>query len=155
MRSRVFEVTRLQKVANNWKGLPAAEVVQHAYPVQSFSPSCTWAECSSISIDKHHARVKIISRDRQGLLAKGGRRGAAAAEPVADRFHLIQILKQALARRHSQLWMPAVEFLQQKHVWSNGPVEGHINRLKTMKRQMWQTNSQKITLFRPFQSMLE
>jgi hypothetical protein len=24
-----------------------------------------------------------------------------------------------------------------KHVWSNGPVEGHINRLKTLKRQMY------------------
>jgi transposase len=23
-----------------------------------------------------------------------------------------------------------------KEVWSNGPVEGHINRLKTLKRQM-------------------
>jgi transposase len=24
-----------------------------------------------------------------------------------------------------------------EHVWSNGPVEGHINRLKTLKRQMY------------------
>jgi transposase len=24
-----------------------------------------------------------------------------------------------------------------KHRWSNGPVEGHINRLKTVKRQMY------------------
>ena len=24
-----------------------------------------------------------------------------------------------------------------KQVWSNGPVEGHINRLKTLKRQMY------------------
>jgi transposase len=24
-----------------------------------------------------------------------------------------------------------------EHAWSNGPVEGHINRLKTLKRQMY------------------
>jgi transposase len=24
-----------------------------------------------------------------------------------------------------------------KQVWGNGPVEGHINRLKTLKRQMY------------------
>jgi transposase len=23
------------------------------------------------------------------------------------------------------------------HAWSNGPVEGHINRLKTLRRQMY------------------
>jgi transposase len=24
-----------------------------------------------------------------------------------------------------------------EYVWSNGPVEGHVNRLKTLKRQMY------------------
>jgi hypothetical protein len=24
-----------------------------------------------------------------------------------------------------------------EHVWSNGPTEGHINRMKTLKRQMY------------------
>jgi transposase len=41
----------------------------------------------------------------------------------------------SFVRRLKKDWAAAENAV--KHVWSNGPVEGHINRLKTLKRQMY------------------
>ena len=42
---------------------------------------------------------------------------------------------QQFARRLKQDWAAVEAAIHEK--WSNGPVEGQINRLKTLKRQMY------------------
>ncbi|SEF11372.1 Transposase [Rhizobiales bacterium GAS191] len=43
-----------------------------------------------------HPEVEIVSRDRCGLYAQGAREGASQARQVADRFHLLQNLRETI-----------------------------------------------------------
>jgi hypothetical protein len=54
-----------------------------------------------------HPTIEIVSRDHCGLYARGARQGAAQARQVADRFHLIQNLRQAIEQQLSRDHCPA------------------------------------------------
>src|SRR5271165_4149199 len=64
-----------------------------------------------------YPEVTIVSRDRQGVYAEGARRGAPEAVQVADRFHLVLNLIQAVEhhlavnRRHLRIARPSAPAL--------------------------------------------
>lgn len=49
-----------------------------------------------------HPEVEIISRDRCGLYTHGARQGAPQARQVADRFHLLQNLREHIEQQLSR-----------------------------------------------------
>ena len=53
-----------------------------------------------------HPGLEIVSRDRCGLYAQGARQGAPQARQVADRFHLLQNLRQTIEQQLSRAPRP-------------------------------------------------
>jgi transposase len=53
-----------------------------------------------------HPEVEIVSRDRCGLYAQGARAGASQARQVADRFHLLQNLRETIEAQLSRVDRP-------------------------------------------------
>ena len=49
-----------------------------------------------------HPEIEIISRDRCGLYAQGAREGAPQARQIADRFHLLQNLRETIEAQLSR-----------------------------------------------------
>jgi hypothetical protein len=47
---------------------------------------------------KQHPEIEFVRRDRCGLYAQGIRKGAPSARQVADRFHLMQNLRESIER---------------------------------------------------------
>ncbi len=52
---------------------------------------------------KHHPDIEIISRDRCGSFAQGAQEGAPQACQVADRFHILQNLREAIQAQLSRV----------------------------------------------------
>jgi transposase len=73
-------------------------VVADVLPDRSASSSETWLA--------RHPGIEIVSRDCCGLYAEAARRGAPKARQVADRFHLLQNLREAIETQLSQLERP-------------------------------------------------
>jgi transposase len=69
--------------------------------------------------------ANLIRKQSTGTLSEWLTRGEASPDPDLGRF--------AEGIRHDEAAVQAA--VTQR--WSNGPVEGHVNRLKTVKRQMY------------------
>ena len=52
---------------------------------------------------KQHPENEVVSRDRCGLYAQGVRQGASHARQVADRFHLLQNLRESIERHMTRV----------------------------------------------------
>jgi transposase len=51
---------------------------------------------------KQHSDIEIISRDRCGLFAQGAHEGAPQARQIADRFHILQNLRETIQAQLSR-----------------------------------------------------
>ena len=49
-----------------------------------------------------HPEIEVVSRDRGGLYAQGAREGAPQARQIADRFHLLQNLRETIETQLSR-----------------------------------------------------
>jgi len=63
-------------------------------PVRSAGATADWL--------KQHPDIEMICRDRCGSFAQGAHEGAPQARQVADRFHILQNLREAIQAQLSR-----------------------------------------------------
>ena len=72
--------------------------VTDVLPDRSASSAAEWLTA--------HPGIEIVCRDRCGLYAEAARHGAPKARQVADRFHLLQNLREAIEKQLSNIGRP-------------------------------------------------
>src|ERR1700719_2523805 len=111
-----------------------------------------------------HPEVTTVSRDRQGVYAEGARRGAPEAVQVADRFHLVLNLTQAVERelavnrRHLRIASPSAPALPLSPTTEEVKIQTEEVRVRSsiVLQQMEvarQRRQQKLELFRMIKHM--
>jgi hypothetical protein len=84
--------------------------------------------------------VEIVSRDRCGLYARGARRGAPQARQVADRFHLLQNLRETierqLSRSYSQVSIIAQTEIPSTDVEATFNINSHGRQPELLKHRL-------------------
>jgi transposase len=77
------------------------------------------------ALDLADAFAALIRKQSPGTLSEWLTRGEASPDPDLRRF------AEGIRREEAAVQAAVAQ------TWSNGPVEGHVNRLKTIKRQMY------------------
>ena len=111
-----------------------------------------------------HPEVAVVSRDRQGIYAQGARRGAPEALQVADRFHLMLNLRQAverelaLQRRNLRITPPSTPALAAAPRTESVKAQGRRIQVRSMVRKQEaavtrEQRQQKLDLFQTIQQL--
>ncbi|WP_376100882.1 ISL3 family transposase (plasmid) [Roseomonas sp. CCTCC AB2023176] len=85
-----------------------------------------------------HPGAEFISRDRHGLYAEGARAGAPGARQVADRFHLVQTLREKIEGALGRLDRPvrrgtvAAAEAEERRALRRGELENSFARMRDM-----------------------
>ena len=106
---------------------------------------------------QQHPEVEIVSRDRCGLYAQGARRGAPQARQVADRFHLLQNLRETierqLSRSYSQISAPAPTEIPSTEIEATSDMNSHGRQPELLKHGRLARQGKRAVRLRQFAQM--